>query len=290
LTSARLLAHSWNNRHSRYQLFKGSSEVDKTAAHDQPIADAMARLADLREENAALRTAVKARDEFISIAAHELRNPMTPLLGQIGLLRISASRAGDSVPPAIARGIERLDVIVRRYMRRTTALLDIARLTSGNFQLNIGMVDVSAAVAEVVADFTSFAATAGSPLTILSEPCISGLFDRTALEEIAENLISNAIKYGRGQPIHVQLTASEREVCLCVEDHGLGISAENKERIFQQFERLMTGHSNTGFGLGLWVVGQLVDAMGGSIEIDGRPGQGSTFTVRLPLQKTMEKP
>jgi two-component system OmpR family sensor kinase len=251
-------------------------------------AETTAELLQLREENAALRMEVKARDDFISIAAHELRNPMTPMVGQIGLLRKSANKAGNAVPPDIARGIERLDMIVRRYMRRTTALLDIARLTSGNFRLHLAVVDASAVVAEVVADFASFAATAGSDLSVASEPGITGLFDRTALEEIVENLISNAIKYGRGQPIHVQLSASERELQLCVNDNGLGISAENKDRIFQRFERLITGHSSTGFGLGLWVVGQLVEAMSGKIEIDGRPGQGSTFTVRLPLQKTTE--
>jgi two-component system OmpR family sensor kinase len=245
-------------------------------------------IARLQEENAALRAAVKARDDFISIAAHELRNPMTPLVGQISLLRNSTARSSDAVPPAIARGIERLDVIVRRYMRRTTALLDIARLTSGNFQLNLAMVDASAAIAEVVADFTSFAKSAGSQLSVSSEPGISGLFDRTALEELAENLISNAIKYGQGQPIHVALSSTDSELVLCVEDHGLGISDENKARIFHQFERLMTGHSSTGFGLGLWVVGQLVDAMKGSIAIEGRPGQGTTFTVRLPLHAEME--
>jgi two-component system OmpR family sensor kinase len=263
--------------------------VDKATDRDRPV-DPTADLAELRKENAALRAAVKARDDFISIAAHELRNPMTPLIGQISLLRKSASKAADTVPSGIVRSIERLDVIVRRYMRRTTALLDIARLTSGNFRLSLAMVDASAAIGEVVADFTSFAGTAGSQLSISSEAGISGLFDRTAIEEIAENLISNAIKYGCGRPIHVQLAASEGELCLRIEDHGLGISAENKNRIFQQFERLMTDHSTTGFGLGLWVVGQLVDAMGGRVEIDGRPGQGSTFTVRLPLHKTMETP
>jgi two-component system, OmpR family, sensor kinase len=263
--------------------------VDEAADNNDPALDAAASLAQLREENAALRAAVKARDDFISIAAHELRNPMTPLVGQIGLLRNSARKAGDTVPPGIARGIERLDVIVRRYLRRTTALLDIARLTSGNFRLNLAMIDASAAIGEVVADFTTFAETAGSQLSVSSEPGISGLFDRTALEEVAENLISNAIKYGRGQPISVQLVSSENELCLRVEDRGLGISAENKDRIFQQFERLMTGHSTTGFGLGLWVVGQLVEAMGGRIEIESPPSQGSTFTVRLPLHKTLGK-
>jgi two-component system OmpR family sensor kinase len=267
-------------------LWEGYSQVDD---NDESVANPTANLDQLREENAALRAAVKARDDFISIAAHELRNPMTPLIGQIGLLRKSVGNARDTVPPAIARGIERLDVIVRRYMRRTTALLDIARLTSGNFRLQVAMVDASAAVAEVVADFTSFAKTAGSQLSVSSKPNIVGLFDRTALEEVAENLVSNAIKYGRGQPIHVQLSSDDSELCLRVEDHGLGISAENKDRIFVQFERLMTGGSSTGFGLGLWVVGQLVEAMGGRIEIDGRPGQGSTFTVWLPLHKTLRQ-
>lgn len=263
--------------------------MDEAADSKDPAFDPAATIAKLREENAALRMAVKARDDFISIAAHELRNPMTPLVGQISLLRISANKGGDTVPPGIARGIERLDVIVRRYMRRTTALLDIARLTSGNFRLNLAMIDASAAITEVIADFTSFAETAGSHLSVSSEPGILGLFDRTALEEVAENLISNAIKYGRGRPIDVQLRSSENTLCLSVADRGLGISAENKVRIFQQFERLMTGHSSTGFGLGLWVVRQLAEAMGGRIEIESRRGKGSTFTVRLPLHKTLEK-
>jgi two-component system, OmpR family, sensor kinase len=263
--------------------------VDEAADPNDPALDPAASKAQLREEIAALRAAVKARDDFISIAAHELRNPMTPLVGQIGLLRKSAMNAVDTVPPGIVRGIERLDVIVRRYIRRTTTLLDIGRLNSGNFRLNLAMADASAAIAEVVADFTSFAETSGSQLSISSEPGIVGLFDRTALEEVAENLISNAVKYGRGKPINVALVSTESELHLRVEDRGLGISAENRDRIFQQFERLMTSHATTGFGVGLWVVGQLVEAMAGKIEIESRPGEGSTFIVRLPLQKGIGK-
>ena len=251
-----------------------------------PPADSSSRL---REENAALRMAVKARDDFISIAAHELRNPMTPLLGQISLLRKNVSKAGNTVPPGIARGIERLDMIVRRYMRRTTALLDIARLTSGKFRLNLAMIDASASNRRGGGGLHVVRRNRRLATLRFERTGHPGLFDRTALEEIAENLISNAIKYGRGQPISVQLVSGENELWLRVEDRGLGISVENQDRIFQQFERLMTGHSTTGFGLGLWVVGQLVAAMGGRIEIESRPGQGSTFTVRLPLHKVLGK-
>jgi two-component system, OmpR family, sensor kinase len=263
--------------------------VNEAADTNEPAPARAENIAQLQEENAALRAALKARNDFISVAAHELRNPMTPLLGQINLLQKSANKAGDTLPQGIARGIDRLDMIVRRYMRRTTTLLDIGRLTSGNFRLNPAMIDASAVIAEVVADFISFAETAGSQLSVSSESGIHGLFDRTALEEVAENLISNAIKYGRGQPIHVSLVLEESELRLRVGDHGLGISPENQDRIFQQFERLMTGHDNPGFGLGLWVVGQLVEAMGGKIEIESRPGEGSTFTVRLPLRMTVRK-
>ncbi len=257
--------------------------VDEIAGEEQAPETASDIIARLRKENDDLRAAVQARDDFISVAAHELLNAMTPLVGQISLLRKSTLKSGKAVPLGVGRGIERLDLIVRRYITRTTALLDIARLTSGTFRLNLAMIDASAAIAEVVADFTLFAEAAGSVLSVTSEPGIRGLFDRTALEEVAENLISNAVKYGGGKPIHVTLSAADSELCLQVKDHGFGISAADKQRIFQKFERLVDGRPSAGFGFGLWVVGQLVGAMGGRIEVESQPNQGSAFIVRLPL-------
>jgi two-component system OmpR family sensor kinase len=233
-----------------------------------------------------LREAIRARDNFISIAAHELSNPMTPLVGQINLLRKNSRLAGDTMPEHIARGIERLDLIVRRYIRRTTTLLDISRLTSGNFRLNPATVDISSVISEVVTDFAFHAEAAGSALSIAIENDIVGFLDRTAVEEIAENLISNAIKYGGGNPIDVTLTHDIRLLRFQVRDRGLGISAKNQERVFEQFERLVTGQPTAGFGLGLWVVGQLTETMGGTIVVESRLGEGSTFTVQLPLQTT----
>jgi two-component system OmpR family sensor kinase len=145
------------------------------------------------------------------------------------------------------------------------------------------MVDVAAVVNDVAADFMIFANTAGSVLSVATGTNIVGLFDQTAVEEIVENLVSNAVKYGSGKPIHVALTRQDDEVCLQVQDHGLGISSRDQARIFERFERLVTDRPTSGFGLGLWVVGQLVTAMGGTITIDSQPGTGSTFTVRLPL-------
>ena len=253
---------------------------------DESVPEASVSIESLREEVAGLRAAIRARDNFISIAAHELRNPMTPLLGQINLLRKNARLAGDAVPEHISHGIERLDLIVRRYIRRTTTLLDISRLTSGNFRLNPAIVDISKVISDVVADFAFHAETAGSVLSVTIANDIVGLFDRTAVEEIAENLVSNAVKYGGGKPIDVTLTRDASQIKLQVRDRGLGISTKDQARIFEQFERLVTGRSTAGFGLGLWVVGQLSDSMGGTIEVESHLGEGSTFTVRLPLQTT----
>jgi signal transduction histidine kinase len=141
-------------------------------------------------------------------------------------------------------------------------------------------------VSDVVADFAFHAEVAGSTLRISTEKDVIGLLDRTAIEEVVENLISNAIKYGDGKPIDVTLARDAGEMRFEVKDHGLGISANDQARIFEQFERLVTGRPTSGFGLGLWVVGQLTEAMGGTITVESHPGQGSTFIVRLPLQTT----
>lgn len=242
-------------------------------------------VARLRGEVQLLRAAVRARDDFISVAAHELRNPLTPLVAQVDLLRKAAERARGELPAPVAAAIGRLDFIVRRYLKRTTALLDISRLSSGNFRLDVGPVDVSAVIGETAADFALHAHSAGSALTTRIDAGVKGLLDRTAVEEIAENLLSNAIKYGRGRPIELRLTGEPGAAVLEVRDHGDGICPTDQARIFERFERLVTGRSAVGFGLGLWVVGQLTHAMGGSVAVASRVGEGTTFTVRLPFQE-----
>ena len=112
---------------------------------------------------------------------------------------------------------------------------------------------------------------------------VTGLLDELAVEQIADNLFSNAVKYGAGEPIEVSLVGDCRKARLTARDHGIGISEEDRARIFGAFERAVTRREEGGFGIGLWVVRHLVDAMYGEIHVASWPGKGSTFIVILPL-------
>lgn len=246
------------------------------------------RIDRLLRENAELRAAVQARDHFISVAAHELRNPVTPLLVQIESLRRMAPLGADGVPARLAEGLARLEMIAARYVRRMNTLLDISRLSSGQLRLTPAPIDIAAAVGETAAELEPFARAAGCALSMSIEADLPGFHDRTAIEEIVENLLSNAIKYGSGRPVSLSLAREAETVRLCVRDHGIGISPDDQARIFARFERVAAASHVGGFGLGLWVVGQLTQAMGGGISVESRPGEGSAFTVRLPLRMAAE--
>jgi len=112
---------------------------------------------------------------------------------------------------------------------------------------------------------------------------VTGLLDELAVEQIADNLLSNAVKYGAGEPIEVSLVGDCRKARLTAPDHGIGISEEDRARIFGAFERAVTRREEGGFGIGLWVVRHLVDAMHGEIHVASWLGKGSTFIVILPL-------
>ncbi|MDB5480635.1 MAG: sensor histidine kinase [Caulobacteraceae bacterium] len=235
-------------------------------------------------EVARLEEAIAARDEFISVIAHELRNPMTPMLMQVDALRRRAAACEDQLPRGIVVGLERLEVIVQHSMRRATMLLDVSRLTSGMFAPETASVNLGELLMGVAGRLAPLARRARSPIQLEVAADVVGLWDPVALDEIADNLISNAIKYGGGRPIDVVLSRDGGNAFIRVVDRGIGISEDNKARIFDRFERAVTRTQKTGFGVGLWVVGQLVKAMDGEITVDSKPDEGSVFTVRLPLQ------
>jgi two-component system, OmpR family, sensor kinase len=226
---------------------------------------------------------LRARDEFLAIAAHELRNPMTPIAAWIELLLTQARRRSSHIPPEILSGLERLEYLVNAYLRRATTLLDVSRISTGNLQLTKTEIDLSSLVRETVSAMIPAAETAGCALRLTVQDGVSGSFDRTAVEQVIENIVSNAIRYGAGQPINIAFTADGNNAWLAVSDQGIGISEADQDRIFEQFQRVTGNNTAGGFGVGLWVTKQLVLAMRGSISVSSKPGAGSTFTVTLPL-------
>jgi two-component system, OmpR family, sensor kinase len=235
---------------------------------------------------AELAQAVRARDEFIAIAAHELRNPMTPILGYAEYLLAVGRRPESECPEAMIVALERLVGLIGEYIKRATTLLDVSRITAGELSAELSLVELSGVIRRAVERHAPEAERSGCRLRPRIEDNVSGLLDQLAVDQIADNLLSNAIKYGAGAPIEVSLVRYGARAKLIVRDYGIGISEADQARIFDAFERAVTRREHGGFGIGLWVVRQLVDTMQGEIHVTSRPAKGSTFTVILPLSPT----
>jgi signal transduction histidine kinase len=232
---------------------------------------------------AELREAVRARDEFVAIAAHELRNPMTPILIQVSGLLAAARNPDRCRPEALVPRLEILELAVREFVRRSTTLLDVSRIAAGNVRIEVSEVDFSGVVRGVVTRAEVAARVARTRLELSLHEGVVGNWDPLALEQVVDNLLSNAIKFGAGKPVGVTLAAEGGTARLTVQDRGIGISDEDQRRLFQRFERAVTRREHGGFGVGLWLANQLVRAMGGTIAVESAPGAGTTFIVTLPL-------
>jgi signal transduction histidine kinase len=230
---------------------------------------------------AELRQAVVARDEFISVASHELRTPLTPLFLQVQMLR-KHSAAGTVPQPELVQRLGMMERSIERMTELIDQLLDVSRITANRLDLSLGEVDLVALARDAVQRQKPALDQSGSTLSFDAPPSVSGTWDRLRLQQVLSNLVSNAIKYGAGKPIRLRITREKGLVRLCVEDQGIGIAAADQARIFERFERAVSTRHYGGFGLGLWIVRQFVEAMGGKIRVESEVGKGSTFTVELP--------
>ena len=246
--------------------------------------DAAGEVARLRLLVDDLRLAVQARDDFIAIAAHELRNPMTPIQGFAELALACARTAEGSYSSRIIALLERMQSAVQEFIKRASNLLDISRIEADNLRLTPSEVDLSALVLSVVERYELKAARGNCPLTLEIAQGICGELDRLAVEQIIENLLSNALKFGTGKPVTIRLRSDGQSACMEVQDLGIGIQPDQQARIFGRFEQVVTKHQGSGFGIGLWVAARLIEAMGGRLIVASRLEKGSTFTVMLPLE------
>jgi PAS domain S-box-containing protein len=227
--------------------------------------------------------AVAARDDLIAVAAHELRNPLNVLTLVWQLLDRVATHPGKS--GQVKTLFEKSRVQLERLGALIDRLLDVARVRAGSFDLYKETFDLSGLIREVVARFVM--ENSAISISLELEPCLEGTWDRLRLDQVITNLVSNAIKYGREKPIAVSSSTKGGDALVRVQDNGIGISAQDLPRIFDQFGRAPTpsSASNPGLGMGLWITKQIVMAHGGTIRVESEDGRGSTFIVRLPLQQ-----
>jgi signal transduction histidine kinase len=228
-----------------------------------------------------LRRAVHVRDEFLSVASHELRTPITTLILQIDDLPRLLEQKG-ALDDGTARRLKTIRRQVDRLTALVTALVDVSRITSGKLQLSKEHADLVEIVRSVAERFGDDAQRSGSSLRFADHEPIWGEFDVSRVDQVATNLLSNAIRYGLGKPIAVGVEGNGAHYRFWVEDQGIGIPPEHQARIFQQFER--AAPSTNYSGLGLWISRQLVEAMGGTISVRSAVDAGSVFTVEIPHQ------
>jgi signal transduction histidine kinase len=251
------------------------------------LAAKVAVFAELQRKNEEIRRQAKlihARDEFLSIASHELKTPLTPLSLQMESFISLLDRDGLGKVPRerLERMLKNANSQVERLTRLVNELLDVSRITAGRLTLRREPVDLRSVVQSVVEAFAVGARKAGCELTVRCEGHVAGNWDRFRLEQVVINLMTNALKYGKGKPVEIAVKGYERSVRLSVRDQGIGIAPADQARIFERFERAVSAQNFGGLGLGLYIVGQIVKLHQGTITVESHPGEGACFEVSLP--------
>jgi signal transduction histidine kinase len=223
--------------------------------------------------------AIRLRDEFVLVAGHELRTPLAAMSLHHQALAALPETA------TIARVVERGKKLVSqsdRMARLVDELLDVSRVSAGRLTLERTRFDLAELVHEVASRMRDGFERAGVALRVAADS-VAGDWDRGRIDQIITNLLSNALKYGRGAPVDVSVTRAGATAVLAVTDRGIGIAPGDHARVFERFERAVTARKFAGLGLGLWITAQLVEAHDGTIAVASTLGEGSTFTVALPV-------
>jgi PAS domain S-box-containing protein len=235
-----------------------------------------------------LEKVIEVREEFLTIASHELRTPLTSLYLHLQMLERLAKKSNDSLAHvgarlrATTRQAEHLGEII-------DGLLDVTKMGSGAIEIRREQANLEQIVRDLVTRFSMQAENAGSSISFVVKGEFFGAWDILKLSQAVGHLISNAIKYGLGKPIEIQLTRLNDKACLRVIDYGIGIASENQARIFKRFERAIDHQYISGMGLGLYISREIVAAHGGQINLRSELGKGSTFTLELPIDIISER-
>jgi signal transduction histidine kinase len=254
------------------------------------VLDRLAALAVEHEARSKAEHAVGIRDEFLSIASHELRNPLAAVQVQIQVLFkiLGDARRDDLFSDHVQTLAARTDRQIGRFSQLIDTLLDFSTIQSGRLRLERSRFDVIDLVRESVERLGPELKSAGCSVVVDAGAPVEGEWDRLRIEQVLHNLLSNAMKYARGKPLSVSVNSDKETVWIRVRDQGPGIAPGDLDRVFLRYERGLHADKSylPGLGLGLYVARQIMDAHGGGIRVESELGKGATFVVQLPRRST----
>ena len=242
-------------------------------------------LGQLQLARAELEHAVRMRDDFMSIVSHEVRTPLNGLILETQLRKMHLARGNYAAfsQDKLHAMVERDERQINSLIRLIEDMLDVARIRTGKLSLRPKPFDLAQLVRGLVENFVAQAAALDTHIELEHCETLAGDWDEFRIEQVLANLLSNALRYGERKPVKVRVFEQAGMACVQVQDQGIGISAANQQRIFQQFERVAAQQASGGLGLGLYISEQIVHAHGGRIQVDSQEGSGATFSVLLPL-------
>ncbi len=242
-------------------------------------------LAQLQVTQGELEHAVRMRDDFMSIVSHEVRTPLNGLIleTQLRKLHLARNNATAFTMDKMQAMVDRDERQIQSLIRLIEDMLDVSRSRTGKLSIRPGQFDLTAVVANLLENFAPQVSAAQSSVNFNAEQSVVGHWDEFRIEQVISNLLTNALRYGGKKPIDVSVYVDGERAVVEVRDQGIGISEENQQRIFQQFERVSGSQVVAGLGLGLFISEQIVAAHGGQIQVDSALGEGAVFKVCLPL-------
>ncbi|WP_211486470.1 ATP-binding protein, partial [Corallococcus exiguus] len=232
-----------------------------------------------------LQHALAARDTFLGVASHELKTPVTALLLHLEMTRrrLSPTRGAPPSPEKLLAAMESALRQVERMSRLVDELLDVSRIRAGKLDFHMEESDPMEMVHEVLDTFREQMEQAGCILELRAELGLRVLWDRSRMQQVMTNLVSNAIKYAPGTPLRIGFARRGERLILYVSDGGPGIPPEHQARVFERFERGGPPRSVHGLGLGLFIAHQIVEGHHGKLVLQSAAGEGASFFIDLPL-------
>ncbi|MEO5969312.1 MAG: ATP-binding sensor histidine kinase [Bdellovibrionia bacterium] len=241
-----------------------------------------------RQSRIEAEKSVQMRDNFLMIASHELRTPLTPLKLYLDLVKQQLQKLPSDLTPKTQHLLKNIDVTdreVNRLSQLVENLLDISKITAGQFVLKYEDVDLSDLVMDVVNQLKINISKSKCEINLDIQPSVRGMFDRLRIEQVVTNLLTNAMKFGAEKPIDIAVSSKGNIAEVSIRDHGIGIAKTEQARIFEAFERAVSAKKFAGLGLGLYITKEIISAHGGTISITSEPGEGACFKIELPFSK-----